>query len=182
MKVSLKSFMPVTAAGILTLASCNTVPLDYRVKNYLLETNRLQSELQEVMKDKNPGAAQSKLDSIAYRDIFNSTTASKDSANVAEFNKIAARMRPDSYLNSSIYSHAKAIRDIDQKLTDNGISIKELDDIKAKNNNWLSDPVRTDIRQHYADDWAYRKFFNKIGIYNNEIAQKCDEISEKIRP
>lgn len=175
MKVSLKTLMPLTAAGMLSLASCETA--HDRARNYMTETNRTQKELDEITNNADAQTVQYKLDSLAYRDIFNSTQAAKDSTCVAEFNKVAAKMRPetDGDMWDSIFA-------VDDKLTRDGISIKELDEIKEKDF-WLKDDrKRVNTRQHYADDWAYRKFFEKIGIMNDSIAKKCDEVSEKIRP
>ena len=92
MKVSsIKTILPVAAAGLMALAtSCSTAT--ERAEKYMEETNRTQAELNAIKS----GNVQSKLDSIAYRDIFMGTEAAKDSANLAEFNKIAARLRvPD---------------------------------------------------------------------------------------
>ena len=70
---------------------------------------------------------------------------------------------------------------IEKKLTDSKITIKDLDGIKSKVKQNLGRDVHSVITmQHLADDWAYRKFFNKIGIYKDSIPQKCDEISKAI--
>lgn len=175
MKVSLKTFMPLAAAGMLSLSSCETV--NDRAQKYMSETNRTQLELEELTQGENEGTVQSRLDSLAYRDIFNSTQAAKDSTHVAEFNKIAATMR--SGVQGDMWDKIAAI---DVRMVKEGISIKELEEIKDKDSMFKTDPKRVLIRQHYADDWAYRKFFSKIGIMNDSIAKKCDEVSKKIRP
>ncbi len=175
MKVSLKTFMPLAAAGMLSLTSCETV--NDRAQKYMLETNRTQKELEEITQGEDEITVQSRLDSLAYRDIFNSTHAAKDSAHVAEFNKIAATMRPK--VQGDMWDKIAAI---DVKMVSEGISIKDLEKIKDKDSMSKTDPKRVLIRQHYADDWAYRKFFSKIGIMNDSIAKKCDEVSKKIRP
>ena len=175
MKVSLKTFMPIAAAGMLSLASCETV--QDRAKDYMSGTNRTQKELEELTNNTNAQTIQYKLDSLAYRDIFNSTQAAKDSTCAAEFNKVAAKMRPET--NGGMWDDIYAV---DDKLIREGISIKEFNEIKEKDS-WLKDDrKRVNTSQHYADDWAYRKLFEKIGIMNDSIAKKCDEVSEKIRP
>ena len=175
MKVSLKTFMPIATAGMLSLASCETV--QDRAKDYMSGTNRTQKELEEVTNNTNAQTIQYKLDSLAYRDIFNSTQAAKDSTCAAEFNKVAAKMRPET--NGGMWDDIYAV---DDKLIREGISIKEFNEIKEKDS-WLKDArKRVNTSQHYADDWAYRKLFEKIGIMNDSIAKKCDEVSEKIRP
>ena len=175
MKVSLKTFMPIAAAGMLSLASCETV--QDRAKDYMSGTNRTQKELEELTNNTNAQTIQYKLDSLAYRDIFNSTQAAKDSTCAAEFNKVAAKMRPET--NGGMWDDIYAV---DDKLIREGISIKEFNEIKEKDS-WLKDDrKRVNTSQHYADDLAYRKLFEKIGIMNDSIAKKCDEVSEKIRP
>ena len=176
MKVSFKTFMPMAVAGMLSLASCETV--NDRARKYMSETNRTQMELEELTRGEDEGTIQSRLDSLAYRDIFNSTQAAKDSVHVAEFNKIAAKMRPN-VKGGDMWGKIAAI---DVRMIEEGISIKELEKIDDKDIIFKEDPKRINIRQHYADDWAYRKFFSKIGIMNDSIAKKCDEVSKKIRP
>ena len=176
MKVSFKTFMPMAVAGMLSLASCETV--NDRARKYMSETNRTQMELEELTRGEDEGTIQSRLDSLAYRDIFNSTQAAKDSVHVAEFNKIAAKMRPN-VKGGNMWDKIAAIN---IRMVKEGISIKELEEIKDKDSMFKTDPKRVLTRQHYADDWAYRKFFSKIGIMNDSIAKKCDEVSKKIRP
>ena len=176
MRVSLKMFMPLTAASMFALASCSNV--EDRAKEYMSETNRTQTEYNNFSKN-SVYTKQSILDSIAYRDIFNSTQAAKDSAKVADFNKIAARMRPNEEENENIWDKQS---DIEKNLTKEGISIKALDAIKDKFSVRMEGITGLNTFQHYADDWAYRKFFKSIGIYNASISSKCDEVSEKIRP
>lgn len=175
MKVSFKTFMPMAVAGMLSLASCEMV--NDRARKYMSETNRTQMELEELTRGEDEGTIQSRLDSLAYRDIFNSTQAAKDSAHVAEFNKIAATMR--SKVKGDMWDKIAAIN---IRMVKEGISIKELEEIKDKDSMFKTDQKRVLTRQHYADDWAYRKFFSKIGILNDSIAKKCDEVSKKIRP
>ena len=175
MKVSFKTFMPLAAVGMLSLASCETV--NDRAQKYMSETNRTQLELEELTQGEDENTVQSRLDSLAYRDIFNSTQAAKDSAHVAEFNKIAATMRPK--VQGDKWDKIAAN---DRRMVKEGSSRKELEEIKDKDSMFKTDPKRVLIRQHYADDWAYRKFFSKIGIMNDSIADKCDEVSKKIRP
>ena len=174
MKISCKTFLP--AFSILALVSCSDV--NKRARDYMLETNRTQSELNELTKSGSEHIIQTKLDSIAYRDIFNSTQASKDSGNIANFNKIASSMKNDS-ISLNMWN---AMGEINKKLIDAGITVKDYNAIKDKDRFYRSDVERVNTRQHYADDWAYRKFFKHIGILNDSIAKKCDEVSKKIRP
>ena len=173
MKLSLKTLAPLAAAGL--LVSCNSVT--ERTKEYMKKRNYTQQAFNNIKSADECVVLQSKLDSMAYRNIFNSTQAAKDSAKIAEFEKIAASMRPD-----EMYPPYHAVSSIDDKLSEQGISIRELDEIKAKDSQLDSDVERANMKQHLADDWAYRKFFKKIGILNDSVSKLCDDVSKEIRP
>lgn len=176
MKVALKTFAPITAAGLLTLSSCLSDDPAERAKEYLAD--RPYTEYEAITKDYGADYTQSKLDSIAYRDVFESTQAAKDSALVEEFNKIAGNMREYKPTESYWYIPGK----IRKSAIKQGIKTKELEEIDNKLS-LLDSQVRMSTKtQHYADDWAYRKFFSEAGIMNDTIAKKCDEVSRKIRP
>ena len=180
MKISLKNIAPIVAFSLMSLSSCTTAA--DRTKDYIEITKRTENEYNELTSDIEMGnhyyqtTLQSRLDSMAYRDLFNTTQAAKSSENVANFNKIAAKHRAT--LNDK-FNFRKAINSIKQKLISEGISTQDLETINSKTRNY-GNPLH--LTQHYADDWAYRNFFKKIGIYKNEIPAKCDKISKQIRP
>ena len=173
MKTLFKPILPV-AVGLLTLSACSNV--NERAKKYLAD--KPYAEYAAITEDHSTTLTQSKLDSIAYRDIFNGTQAAKDSALVAEFNEIANKTR--GYSDKDFcYDKECAIQ---RCLIAQGISTKEYDEVTNKysfNNNGTR---MANITQHYADDWAYRKFFEKAGIMDDKITAKCDEVSKQIRP
>lgn len=173
MKTLFKPILPV-AAGLLTLSACSNV--NERAKKYLAD--KPYAEYAAITENHSSTFTQSKLDSIAYRDIFNGTQAAKDSALVAEFNEIANKTRG---YNESISTWNKMLA-VRQSLISQGISTKEYDEITNKYSLGDGDMRIANITQHYADDWAYRKFFEKAGIMNDKIAAKCDEVSKQIRP
>ena len=173
MNVSLKTFMPVAAAGLLGLSACSDVK--ERAKDYMQD--RPYSEYAELTNTKNHALVQSRLDSMAYRDIFNGTKLAEDSASVAEFNKIAASLR--GYKDSD--PSWDAIQIIEQNLIEQDISTKDLSRIVA-NRFYLFDTYKCIQFQHDADDWAYRKFFTQKRIMTDELSKQCDEVSKKIRP
>ena len=113
MNVSLKTFMPVVAAGLLGLNACSHV--EERAKDYMQD--KAYSEFVELTNTSNTTLIQSRLDSLAYRDIFNGTKLANDSASVAEFNKIAACLR--GYNNE--YDCSQRIVAIEKGLKDQGI-------------------------------------------------------------
>ena len=150
MKVSLKTFMPVLAAGSLLTASCGT---------QLNKTNSIHIATENCLK-------QADLDSAAYRNIFNSTRAAKDSDKVEQFNRVAADMK-------------STFNEIDRILTDEGISSKEY---KMENFKLANDVDTSRVYQHFADSWMYKNFFKKIGILTKDVAKQCDEAANKTRP
>ena len=174
MNVSLKTFIPAAAAGLLALTSCTSVK--DRAKTYLAD--RPYTEYQALTDTKNKTLIQSRLDSTAYRDIFNGTKLAKDSASVAEFNKIAAEMRGYQPEETDHWNRREAVRNT---LINKSITIQELDKIEP-NDLLIADLQNTNRFQHDADDWAYRKFFTEKGIMTDELAKKCDEVSKLIRP
>lgn len=173
MKTSFKPILPI-AVGLLTLSGCSNV--NERAEKYLAD--KPYAEYTAITEDHSTTLTQSKLDSTAYRDIFNSTQAAKDSALVAEFNKIANKTRG---YNES-YSAWKKMLAVRKSLISQGISTKEYNEVTNKYSFHDASTRMATITQHYADDWAYRKFFEKAGIMNDSIAAKCDEVSKQIRP
>ncbi len=174
MKVSLKTFLPIVAIGSMALASCSSP--SSRAQKYM--EDRPREEFLNITNSDDRALVQSRLDSLAYRDIFNGTNAAKDSAKVAEFNKIASEMRPSFSSASKPVSYCDEIGNI---LVNKGITNKEYKNFPGYNRLY-SNYWNVENCQHFADDWAYRKFFSKIGIMNEKLNAKCDSISKLIRP
>lgn len=150
MKISLKTFLPITIASSLMMTSC-------QIKS--VKQNEIEIAEENCLK-------QADLDSVAYRNIFNSTIAAKDSDKVAQFNEVAGNMK-------------FRFNEIDRILTDEGISPVEYNMENFK----LADDVDTSkAYQHFADSWMYKNLFKKMGILSDSIAKKCDETAEKTKP
>ena len=147
MKILFKTILPIAAASTLMMSSC---------KNSV--TNK------QIFADNS--LKQAELDSAAYRDIFNSTLAAKDSDKVQQFNNLAAYMK-------------STFNEIDRMLVDEGISSEEY---KMEDFDLCDDKDTSCVYQHFADSWMYKNFFKKIGIMSDSIAQKCDEAAEKTKP
>ncbi len=173
MNVSLKTFRPVALAGLLSLCACSDVT--QRANDYMQD--KPYSEFVELTKPSNTTLIQSRLDSLAYRDIFNGTKLANDSASVAEFNKIAASCR--GYKNEDDCS--QRIIAITKGLTAQGVLTKDFTKIIDICNSF-DGLVKANKFQHYADYYAYRNFFAKKGIMTDELSKQCDEVSEKISP
>ena len=176
MKVSFKNLLPLAAAGLISLTtSCSSVT--DRAKRYMAKNNHTQANYNLITESGKSRIIQSKLDSVAYRDIFMGTKAAEDSTAVAEFNKIAAKMRVSEDLPVD-----EAMNAVENKLVEEGISAKEWQYI----DNIISEPLlltsKSTILQYSADNWAYRNFFKKIGILDDELNKKCDDMSLEVRP
>lgn len=152
MKVSLKTFLPLTA-GALLLTACNN-------KNARsIETESAAAQV--VNKDKS--LLQAEADSMVYRTIFNMTSAAKDSDKIKQFNELAGSLK-------STYN------EIDRILTEENIP-----DYNMKSFNLSADVDTSCVYQHFADSKLYRKFFQKIGIMNDSIKKQCDEADKRTR-
>ena len=176
MEFSSKIIMPAVFAGMVTLSACNNVK--DRAAKYM--ENRPYSEYKTLIDESNATLIQSKLDSLAYRDIFMGTQAATDSSNLAEFSKIAAATRG---YDDKHYARERETK-IKHQLVEQGITVKELKSMEKSIGSYCNFDVVVYVSkyQHYADDWAYRKFFKKIGILDEKLNQKCDSISKIIRP
>lgn len=134
--------------------------------------------------------AQSTIDSIAYRQVFDGTVAAQDSAKVKEFNAIAANMR--------VGNHEKfdsAFAELDNKMLDMNITKRNFD---ANTNEYLSYRTRVSngmtgyvthenynkvlaVRQFKADSMAYNNFFKENKLLSPEVAQKLKKVAQKVK-
>ncbi len=140
---------------------------------------RPRQEFLDLTNTNNVLLIQSRLDSMAYRDIFNTIVAAKDSSKVAEFNKIAATIRP-----SFVSTNAQdCYSEINENLIKQGITVGEHKKIASDSDfvgiSWNDIALRFLFN---ADGWAYRRFFNKIGILDDKLSAKCDSVSQIIMP
>ncbi len=151
MKIGLKTCMPLIAASTILSNSCK---------------HSYASTLADHHDEPAPASIiQAKLDSMAYRNIFNSTFAAKDSVFVEEFNTIANDMK-------------SSYNEIDMILSDNGITPEEYTVQPLMNDTTDSDPRY----QFFADKWMFKKFFEKIGIMNDSVQKRFEEVSKQIDP
>jgi hypothetical protein len=163
--------MAALAAGM--LSACNYTP--DKTKEYFADKSVL--EYQEFVDNCNnkqfdKTQAQAKLDSLAYREIFNATEATKDFQIVKEFNNIA---------NMGLRNKAE------KNLASTGISLNEYNKIlktSTERGGYLNSQKFTDQAkvQHRADSILYRRFFEKHGLLNSENLAKFEKLTEKIRP
>lgn len=158
MRLSVKTVLPVTAASIMTLSSCSR-SVRSRAFDYAVINRKSYTEVLNVIQAQSEGIQQAKLDSLAFRDIFNSTQVAKDSDKIVKFEAIAQDMQ-------------STPNEIDRILTDEGIKSSSQDANMQKEENF----------QYFADNSMYRKFFNQIGIMNDSLKNICDIASLIIKP
>ena len=164
MKVSLKTFLPMSVAGAMSLTSCFTV--NDAIDKYCEDNNKSANEYYELYNLPNSVVKTSKLDSLAYRDIFNTTHLAKDSSAVADFNKIAAEYRaPKKAVGSRPVKEFQRQKAIAVGMTLN--EYRELDSFK-----------RPQVRQHLLDKYGYKKFFEANGIWDDSIKAMCENYSK----
>lgn len=157
------------SAGAL-LSGCNEITVYERAEQYM--GNKLQKELNEVVGDRigineHSILTQSKLDSVAYRDVFETTQAAKDSSKVAEFTKIAQQNRSN---------------DVYKKLADKA-TVKEYKNIlkDSKKVRW-NDYWGHEYIQHKIDSIAYRQFFEKHNLLNDKTLKLFNKVSNQVKP
>lgn len=157
-----------------TLTSCEEGSSRRNAGRYM--QNKPQTELNEVIKHlKLPKTVyswantQSKLDSVAYRDIFNQTKAANDSLKIKEFNALAAKGKMEEGT-----PH--------KKLVFTNIPINEYDKIiddarKIKNHAKYHERI-----QYTTDSINYRKFFNRNRLLTGNLLDKFNAICKQIKP
>lgn len=167
MKVSLKNLvMPscFLAAGL--FMSCGETFSRGKATQYCQNFGKTQQELEQILSPDDAREVQVKLDSMAYRDVFNTTKLAKDSSAVAEFNKIAAK-----------YNNR-----IDKEGHEQGLENIKKDDINAKEYKNITNWEAKTLRQFFIDKFAYRNFFKKNGIMDDNLDKICTQVEEQIKP
>ena len=156
--------MATLAAGM--LSACTNAYIPNKTKEYFQDKPAL--EYQEFVNDcknrtLNSIQSQAKLDSLAYREIFNATEAAKDSEIIKEYNEIA-----------NIGLNTLSYKELKQNLANTGITLNEY------NKTWKI--ISFNKKQHKIDSISYRQFFEKHNLLDAENTAKFNEITEKIRP
>ena len=165
MNVSLKTFLPITLVGAMTLTSCES-QIPKVAHQYCIEHGKTAKDFHSIMELEGDAEKVSKLDSVAYSDIFRGTKLAKDSAKVAEFNKFASE-------NSCKSAWANEVKDAQKnKARNNGMSLKEFD--KMCSYEHLAH------RQNFLDNYMYKKFFKENGILDKNVEKQCDEYSNHV--
>lgn len=159
------------------LTGCSGKFVYERAKQYMQD--KPQTEFNEVVNNgdyftRSPEAyikTQSKLDSVAYRDVFETTQGIKDSSKVAEFNKIAQQNRGEN------------LSEISAKLA-NKTKVKDYNKIINDSRKYYFKPgyYTQEYIQYKTDSLAYRKFFEKHNLLDSKTLKMFNEVSKQIKP
>lgn len=171
----------VLLAGSLITTSCSDRYYDHdtvdrQVKKMM--SDRPYSEYQQATaqwrtKYQGIADAQNTLDSIGYRQVFESTQGVKDSAMVAEFNKIAASTRvPD-----SITKPEEIINNLREHLYDE--TLADVENVKKQTGNYERVVAKT---QHFVDSVKYNNFFKNNNLLNDSTRTVLHKVEEFITP
>lgn len=121
--------------------------------------------------------AQSKLDSVAFRDVFEATNALKDSSLILEFNQIAKKAEPPTINESTMK--------LKNNLRNTKIRVKDYSEISTNHSKKLfqvGEKVASEYLQFIADSINYRRFFEKHNLFNTKTQDMFHKISQKIKP
>jgi len=125
----------------------------------------------------NYAQVQSKLDSVAYKDVFESTNLAKDSVAVKEFNAIAALAQAPKLGETTVK--------MKNNLLKTRIGFKIYNEITSQFSDlFFSNGERCgyEYLQYITDSINYRKFFDKHELMDRKTLKKFKEVSKKIRP
>lgn len=162
-----------------TLTSCGDGGASEKnAKKYM--QNKSQKELLEVTSSLNQNKGrmkvqswvntQSKLDSVAYRDIFTQTKGIKDSSLVNQFNKLAAK---------GLMEEGQ----IHKKLVETNVSAENYDKIIKEAHPKFGTSIKYYERIQYATDSInYKKFFDRHKLLDNNLVKKFDKVCKQIKP
>lgn len=170
----------ITIATCTLLGGCGKQDTSYRRAQAYMQ-NRPQLEQHSVISGINKlrgnsiefAQAQAKLDSVAFRDIFNSTLAAKDSNKVAEFNKLIK------------VKNIKYLSDINSNLIKTSQKHSEYNNVKNKANKFKNRNRHYEYIQYATDSLKTKYFFDKYKLLDKETLYKfnkvCSQISPKIK-
>ena len=157
-----------------------------RFARYMRENNRTQQEFETMLyrneqynKKEQECILQATLDSMAYRDLLNTTKAANDSEIVAEFNALAGRTNISRItLDKNDTNVAPNKAKILKMVKNEGVTKKEYDEVNA----YEKEIPEYSHTQHFADKLLYSKFFTKHGLMTKDFKEKFDSIANVIRP
>lgn len=188
--ISTKFALPFIAASTMLFGSC--FDNSKKLHDYMEDKGYKQIELDSVLEatkrydiDKESAVRQKTVDSMAYRDLFNSTSLTGDSAIVAEFNKIAAKASLENIADNSRNIGVKCREHIYNTAISDGLDIEGATELKNILHDLQTVYVNHDaiaaMYQYYSDMYFYGIFFAKNGLLDNEnFANKFNETAKML--
>ena len=158
----------IMATGIFT--GCNShKPENIKARATEYMKDKSQIELDMVLSPINRPYAhgchhaqtQSKLDSVAFRDVFEATNALKDSTLISEFNQIAKKAEPPTITESTMK--------LKNNLRNTKIRVKDYSEISTNHSKKLfqiGENVASEYLQFIADSINYHNFFEKHNLFD----------------
>lgn len=188
-----KFALPLIATGVLAMGGCG-FDNSKKLHDYMAKKGETQERLDSVLNatqlnshDREAILRQSTVDSMAYRDLFNTTELVKDSNILAEFNKIAAKASLLKVQRPSNISEYESYKDhIYNTAVSDNIDINEADDLKNILNTTKIGLTegRSEFSaklQFLSDMYFYGKFFQKYGLTSNEeFNKKYEEVAKSL--
>ena len=150
------------------------------IQRYMQENGYTQKEQDSIInstkrdyKEAEFAAIQSKLDSMAYRNLFNQTNLVNNSYAVNEFNKIAQQCNLEKTLANCTAPHTKS-REFFKNLMEKNNVPAEQGDSSLKNfprPGGILQTYPSDIQknQYYIDRFFYRQLFEKLGLMSSKF-------------
>jgi len=130
---------------------------------------------------------QHKIDSVAFKDMFEGTQLAKDSNFVAEYNEMMAKTKVP-YI-QDLYTYDRTYYADKEKMTSTlheMVTVKEMQELNKSrimpgNKVDLKRPT-SDGLQYYIDSIAHSKLFEKFGLLDSAGVEKFSKICKKVRP
>ena len=157
--------------------------IKYRATKYM--QNKPKMELKEIITPIDQSytygchhaQVQSKLDSVAFKDVFEATNALKDSSLIAEFNQISKKAIPPTINESTMK--------LKNNLQNTRIRIRDYVLISNTHSKILfcqGEKIASEYLQFMADSINYQNFFEKNKLFDTKTKKLFHKISQKIKP
>ena len=205
MNIIKTTLAPMILGSAMTLSSCGDSPsmVQHSREKVLTEimADKPVKDFDKIVENWGYGysgdiKAQSSLDSVAYRNIFEGTVLANNSDKVKEFNAIAKNARPDAKSVPNTCEYNQVIQAQDSKIKDLGISKKafdlsqkEYEKIGSRHSNGIAgtrwEPDYSKIiatRQYKADSLAYNNFFKENKVLTDSLRKEIKKVAKVIKP
>jgi len=130
---------------------------------------------------------QHKIDSVAFKDMFEGTQLAKDSSFVAEYNEMMAKTKVP-YLQDNYRFEGRYYAD-KEKMVSTLHEMVKVNEMQELNKSRIMPGNKVDLKrptsdglQYYIDSIAHSKLFEKFGLLDSAGVEKFSKICKKVRP